>query len=186
LPEVIKSFELDITKDVIMPQNFTASTGFPLEVLNLVYNASDCIVSTTVGEGWGLSWTEAMATKTPVIFPQNTCLTEYITDETGYPYPSGGDADHFTVLPHDNEVPRPTAHVGKMVEQMIALYDDREEGKRRAENAYNMVMNTLIWDSHINPRWVKLFDDIASNASAPQPVQSTSDMSNQVLRGDLL
>ena len=151
LPEVIKAFGLDITKDVILPQNFTASTGFPLEILNLVYNASDCIISTTVGEGWGLSWTEAMATKTPVVYPVNTCLGEYITEATGYPYPSGGDPDHITVLPHDNEIPRPTAHVEKMVAQMIALYDDREEATRRAQAAYDMVHSTLVWDEHINP-----------------------------------
>jgi len=111
LPEVLKMMELDISKDVILPQNFSPSTGFPLEILNLIYNASDCVMSTTVGEGWGLSWTEAMATKTPVVFPNNTCLGEYITEETGYPYPSGGDMEHTVVIPNDNEIPRPTAHI---------------------------------------------------------------------------
>ncbi|GAG81779.1 unnamed protein product [marine sediment metagenome] len=57
LPEVIKAFDLDIRSDVILPQNFTPSNGFPLDVLNMIYNASDVVVSTTVGEGWGLSWT---------------------------------------------------------------------------------------------------------------------------------
>jgi len=185
LPEVIKAFELDITKDVILPQNFTASTGFPLEILNLVYNASDCVISTTVGEGWGLSWTEAMATKTPIVFPQNTCLGEYITDETGYPYPSGGDADHITVLPHDNEVPRPTAHVDKMVKQMVALYDDREEAAKRAQAAYDMVHSTLVWDEHINPQWVKLFDHIVKAGDQVETADKP-DLAKQVLKGDLI
>jgi glycosyltransferase involved in cell wall biosynthesis len=122
LPEVIKAFDLDITKDVILPQNFTASTGFPLEILNLIYNSSDCVVSTTVGEGWGLSWTEAMATKTPVVYPINTCLGEYISEETGYTFPSGGDPDHVTILPHDNEVPRPTSHVNKLIDRLVELW----------------------------------------------------------------
>ena len=184
LPEVIKAFDLDITKDVILPQNFTASTGFPLEVLNLIYNASECVISTTVGEGWGLSWTEAMATKTPVVYPTNTCLGDFITEETGYPFPSGGDLDHITILPHDNEVPRPTAHVGRLVERLVELYDDREEAKRRAEAAYEMVTTTLLWDEHINPRWVELFDEI-SNVHLPT-VGPSPDLSTQLLKGDLL
>lgn len=181
LPEVLKGFGLDISKDVILPQKFSASSGFPLDIVNLIYNASDCIVSTTVGEGWGLSWTEAMATKTPVVFPQNTCLTQYITEETGWPYPSGGDMDHITVIPNDNEVPRPTSHISKMVEQLINLYDNREEGKKRAENAFNMVHSNLIWDTHINPQWVDLFDSIKTGPDAV-----SHDPAATVLAGDLL
>jgi glycosyltransferase involved in cell wall biosynthesis len=183
LPEVIKSFGLDISQDVIMPQNFSASTGFPLEVLNLIYNASDCVVSTTVGEGWGLSWTEAMSTKTPVVFPMNTCLPEYITEETGWPYRSGGDADHTTILPHDNEVPRPTSHIGHMVEQLTALYNDREEGKRRAENAYSLVKSSLVWNEHINPRWLALFDEVSDTKGS---LLTDVSPNQPVLKGDLL
>ncbi|MBD3262131.1 MAG: glycosyltransferase [Candidatus Altiarchaeales archaeon] len=184
LPEVIKAFELDIRSDVILPQNFTPSNGFPLEVVNMIYNASDCVVSTTVGEGWGLSWTEAMATKTPVVFPINTCLGEYITEETGFPYPSGGDPDHITVLPHDNEVPRPTSHVGKMVEQLIYLHDNPEEAARRAENAYGMVSSTLFWNEHINPRWVELFDKIVKDQTSPS--QKALDITKPVVKGEML
>lgn len=183
LPEVIKSFGLDITKDVILPQNFSPSTGFPLNVLNMVYNASDAIVSTCVGEGWGLSWTEAMATKRPVIFPNNTCLGEYITDETGFPYPSGEDSDHITILPNDNEVPRPTAHVGEMVKRMIECYDNREEAARRAEQGYQMVTNKLVWDKHINPQWLAMFDRVMQEVSQPIAPQN---LTRPVLKGDLL
>jgi len=185
LPEVIKSHGLDIKEDVILPQNFTPSNGFPLEVVNMIYNASDCIVSTTVGEGWGLSWTEAMATMTPVVFPNNTCLGEYITEETGFPYPSGGDIDHTTVLPHDNEVPRPTGHLHKMVEQLIILHDNRDEGKKRAKAAFEMVSNNLLWDKHINPRWVDVFDKIVSTSSSSL-LETTLDANKPVFKGEML
>lgn len=185
LPEVLKMMELDISKDVILPQNFAPSTGFPLEVLNLIYNASDCVVSTTVGEGWGLSWTEAMATKTPVVFPQNTCLTEYITEETGYPYRSGGDADHTAVIPHDNEIPRPTAHISHLVERLVELYDNRDEARQRAENAFNMVLNNLVWTEHINPQWVKLFDEVVASTT-PGFTPQQPDLAKPVLKGEVL
>ena len=185
LPEVIKSFELDMSRDVILPQRFTPSAGFPLEVLNLVYNACDAVISTTVGEGWGLSWTEAMAVKKPVIYPANTCLTQYITEETGFPYPSGADIDHVVVIPNDNEVLRPVAHVGEMVKRMLEVYDNRELAQKKAETAYNMVMENLVWDKHINPRWVSMFDKIAMDLQRPV-VQNQADNSLPVLKGEVL
>ena len=185
LPEVLKAFELDITSEVILPQNFTPSSGFPLDVVNLIYNSSDAIISTTVGEGWGLSWTEAMATKTPVIFPSNTCLGEYITEQTGYPYPSGGDPDHVTILPNDNEVPRPTAHVDKLVQRMVEAYDDRKGAAERAENAYRMVMSNLTWENHINPQWVQLLDEITADQGEASSFLKI-DASRPVLKGEVL
>jgi D-inositol-3-phosphate glycosyltransferase len=185
LPEVIKGFGLDLKEDVILPQNFTPSNGFPLPVVNMIYNASDVVVSTTVGEGWGLSWTEAMATKTPVIFPQNTCLGEYITEETGFPYPSGGDIDHITVLPNDNEVPRPTGHLNKMVEQLVFLHDNPDEGKKRAETAFEMVSKNLLWNEHVNPRWVDIFDKIVEDTRR-SPVEVSLDANTPVFKGEML
>lgn len=185
LLEVIKSLGLDVTRDVILPQKFNPATGFPLAALNMIYNAADAVISTTIGEGFGLTWSEAMAVRKPVIFPNNTMLGEFITDETGFPYPSGGDLDHITILTNDNEVPRPIAHLSKMVERMIQVYDNREEAAKRAEAAYKMIHSSLIWDQHINPRWVSLFDSIIGemgSTSSSAPV----DISRPILKGEVL
>ena len=185
LPEVIQGFGLNVREDVILPQRFTPSNGFPLEVLNLLYNSSDCLISTTVGEGWGLSWTEAMACKTPVVYPLNTCLGEYITEETGFPFKSGGDMDHITVLPNDNEVPRPTAHIADAVKQLMMVCDNPLEAAKRAEAAYKMVHSTLIWNKQINPQWVNLFDEISAGTAGPQPI-ADPDLAMPVLKGEML
>jgi len=154
----------------------------------MIYNACDAVVSTCVGEGWGLSWTEAMAVGKPVIFPQNTCLTEWITEENGFPYPSGGDMDHITILPNDNEIPRATAHIDKMVEQMVLVHDNEKEREKRATAGYEMVKNKLIWDEHINPRWVELFDSIVAETQNNVKLESfsKSDLTRPVLRGEML
>lgn len=131
------------------------------------------------------SWTEAMACKVPVIFPNNTCLGEYITEETGFPYASGQDADHITVLPNDNEVPRPTAHISEVVERLIQVHDNRDEAKKRAANAYSMVMNNLVWDKHVNPRWLAMFDQIIAEANLPYAAPGVN-VARPVLQGDLL
>ena len=49
-----------------------------VRLLNAVYNASDVFLSTHLGEGWGLTVTEAMATKTPIVVPDNTSMTEIV------------------------------------------------------------------------------------------------------------
>jgi len=59
LPELCKFLNLSITDDVIFPQNFGPNQGYPRQVLNMLYNCVDCVVSTSIGEGWGLClWPE--------------------------------------------------------------------------------------------------------------------------------
>lgn len=46
------------------------------ELLNKIYNASDAMVTTPLGEGWGFIYTEAAATKKPIIAPLSTSFIE--------------------------------------------------------------------------------------------------------------
>lgn len=163
LLEVCRSFGLDTKRDVIFPQNFGPNQGYPREILNRIYNASDCVLSTTLGEGWGLSWVEAMATKTPVIMPANTALIENITSDKGYLVDSGTNPSLFTVIPHDNEVIRPLVDVEKMVEAMLDVYNNYDEAKNKARRAYEWVVSDLDWQKSVVPKWIELFDKAFSN-----------------------
>jgi len=71
---------LKIGKDIIVPKEYSENKGCDVSELNKIYNAFDCFITTTTAEGWGLSVVEAMATKTLVICPKHTSLTE-ITDD---------------------------------------------------------------------------------------------------------
>lgn len=159
LPQILDQYGLSTVTDVIFPKNFGPNQGYPRHIVNLIYNCSDCILSTTLGEGWGLSWTEAMATKTPVIMPANTALVENITEERGWPVKSGTNPSLYTVFPHDNEVVRPLVDVEDMVRAMIEVYRNPKEAKRRAENAYAWVVTQLEWNNSIVPKWVEVFDN---------------------------
>ena len=53
-----------------------ANKGASVETLNKIYNASDLFVTTTLGEGWGLTFSEAAATQTPIIAPNSTSFIE--------------------------------------------------------------------------------------------------------------
>lgn len=161
LIQVARSMDLELHKDFALPGNFGPNQGYPLEVLNKIYNASDVVTSTTLGEGWGLSTVEAMATKTPIVFPRNTSLEEIIgeSEERGYLVPSGENLTDYTVLPHDNEVLRPLTNVEALVEKLIHIHDDRDEAKQKAQTAYNWVRENMQWSKHIVPQWQKLIDD---------------------------
>ena len=157
LPEIVKGYGLNISEDVIFPENFGPNQGYPRQIVNMIYNISDCVISTTLGEGWGLSWTEAMATKTPVIMPGNTALVECINEDRGWLCKSGTNPSLYTVVPHDNEVIRPLVDVDDLVKQMLDVYNNPEEVKRRTENAYTWVTTQMEWQNCIVPRWVELF-----------------------------
>jgi len=159
LPEVCKMMGLDITKDVIFPQNFGPNQGYPREIVNALYNASDVIVSTTLGEGFGLSWIEAMAANVPIIMPRNTALAEFITEDKGYLVNSGTNPSLWTIIPHDNEVLRPLVEVDDLVKTLVHIYNNRDEAKQKAENAYKWVTNNMDWQRSIAPYWIKLFDE---------------------------
>lgn len=160
LPEVCKAYNLDITSDVIFPQNFGPNQGYPRQIVNMLYNCVDATISTTLGEGWGLSWSEAMATKTPIIMPRNTALTEAISEDRGYLVNSGTNPSLLTVLPHDNEVIRPLVDVEDMVVKMLDVYNDYDKAQARAEAAYEWVTKDLAWGAKgpVVDRWIKVFD----------------------------
>lgn len=158
LAEVCKSYDLDITKDVIFPKNFGPNQGYPRHVLNLLYNCSDVVVSTTLGEGFGLAWMEAMGTRTPVVMPANTMLPEFITGDTGWLCKSGSTPSLWTTIQFDNEVPRPLTDIDDLVKILVEIHDNPQEAKRRAENAYRWVNAKMDWQRSIAPMWVKLFD----------------------------
>jgi len=154
LAEVIPAMGLVMNEDVLLPGgNFGPNQGFPLDIVNRIYNASDVIASTTLGEGWGLSTVEAMACKTPVVFPRNTALSEIVQEDRGYLVKSGATPNDYIVFPNDNEVLRPVTSVTDLAETLIHIYDNPEEAKKRAEVAYSWVTSNLCWDKHIVPLW---------------------------------
>ena len=71
---------LKVGVDVLFPKDFSENKGCDNAQLNRIYNAFNCFITTTTAEGWGLTVTEAMATKTLVICPKHTSLTEITND----------------------------------------------------------------------------------------------------------
>lgn len=141
------------------PGTFSASQGYPIQILNGIYNSADLVISSTLGEGWGLSCTEAMACKVPILFPKNTSLVEIIgeNEERGYFCKSGEDTDHTICLgAMDNNLVRPVINVNDMADKMFYIYNHKDEARQKAEEAFKWVST---WDD-IAPRWI----DVMSRA----------------------
>ena len=134
---------LEVGKDVILPKDYSENKGCSLEELNKIYNSFDCFITTTTAEGWGLTVTEAMATKCLVICPKHTSLTE-ITN-------NGENTLNFmfsqqAVFVNDFEKIRHTTNpmeVKTLCEVVYGLKNEEPElqdrVKQKIENAFNKV-----------------------------------------------
>lgn len=158
LMEIAKNYGLEWDKDWACPApgTYGANQGYPVNVVNYIYGASDLVVSSTVGEGWGLSSSEAMACKVPVLFPRNTSLVEIIGEDErrGYLFNSGKDMNAFVCMGiPDNNILRPTADIYDMAEKMEYIHNHYDEAKAKAEVAYDEVWT---WNS-VGDAWKEVF-----------------------------
>lgn len=87
-------------EDYVVPK--TMGGGYPVSLVNQLYNAADCVLTTTHGEGWGLSLTEAMATKTPIVAPDNTSISEILANNRGILVPSGQTNNDWYTQGHED------------------------------------------------------------------------------------
>ncbi len=147
------------------PPNFDERFGVPREALNSIYNAADCLISTTTGEGWGLTTTEAMTAQCPVIVPRNSSCVEIVgaNEERGYLADSGGDVDHMFIPYGNSSNPRPLVHARSMLEKLERVYANRDEAKEKASQAWEWTHNHTWW--HAGEQWKALFAKIAEGGA---------------------
>jgi glycosyltransferase involved in cell wall biosynthesis len=152
--EMAKFWGLQPDVDFMAPKDFNAYHGCPVDVLNKIYNASDVIISTTLGEGWGLTATEAMAARRPVIIPDNTAFSELGADGRARLVKSG--SDFFCLGAMDANQYRPLTDMGDLVEALTDCHDNRDKYRVMADNAYNWAIG-LSWDN-IGKQWLDVFE----------------------------
>jgi len=168
--EMAVSMGLDPNKDLTVPnpQQFGAHSGFPIEFLNQIYGATDCFLTTTHGEGWGLSITEAMATKTPVVGPRNTSLVEILgqNNERGWTVDSGATSTDWILKENDNDRIRPLMSVEQAADAILYIKDssNSQDVESRVQKAYDWA-SSYTWKS-ICQEWNTLFELAAKHAKS--------------------
>jgi len=140
----------------------TSMSGLPEDVMPYVYNAIDVQVSTTMGEGWGLTTHEGMACGVPQLVPDWAALGEWPRGAVRYA-PVGARQAHENMLTTIGGIVDQDAFIG----EMDALYRDadlrREYGRLALARATEPRFS---WDS-VAAR----FDTLLREVAAQAPVQ---------------
>lgn len=146
----------EIQKDISYP-NPDAMHLITKDVLRQIYAASDVVVSTSTGEGWGLSTVESQACKIPVVMPRNTASIEIIGkhEERGLL----AKCSDFTIFPRwDHGLIRPTTDVNDLADKICQVHYYPETAKDRAEAAYAWIKENCDWDKIVK-RWDEIFSE---------------------------
>lgn len=142
------------------PDRFKLGLSFEDDFINGLYNIADVNLSTTLGEGFGLSMVEAMATKTLNIFPDNTALSEILADKRGLLASCGETPNHLICNgPLDNNQLRPVVDIEDLVGKMLWAYAHPEQRKEIEERAYAWSLEHLNWDN-IGKQWHELITNL--------------------------
>lgn len=147
-------------EEVLVPDQFNECQGYPVDVLNKIYNASDVILSTTLGEGWGLTATEAMAAKTPVMIPDHTACSEIGAEGRARLIRCGKEVVGLGAAGLNRYWP--LTDFDDLVAALIDCCDHYAKYQEMAEKAYQWV-RTLSWD-RIGDEWRKLFELASASA----------------------
>lgn len=102
-------------EDIIFPPNYFPGHGYPVDILNQLYNASDLFLTTHLGEGDGLGQREALAAGLPVIAPNITSSFEMLPPERGFTY------EPTDLLFLENSGYRPVGHTDDIVAKMLEV-----------------------------------------------------------------
>ena len=141
----------------LLPKEFEEMMA-DTDIVNKIYNASDVYLTTTLGEGWGLGYSEAASCKVPIIAPYSTSFMEM----SAY----GKNAYMLTTLvpfcsTFDNVI-REQTDTYEIADKIIAVamdkYSNSEVIKKKIQNSYEWVKK-LEW-SEVCKSWVNYFKEI--------------------------
>lgn len=166
------------------PKYFSANQGYPVETLNKIYNVADLLITTTLGEGWGFSLTEGMATKLPILAPNITSIPEILGSKynggldgcetieeienskkiRGIPVKSGATINDYVYMGTDHERLRPITDIDDMAEKMKWAYYHKDKVREIAERGHKWAKD-LTW-TYICMQWKNLLEESIKDIKA--------------------
>ena len=128
----------------------------PEEELNMIYNASNLNISSTIGEGCGLSLLEAQACGTPSLAPKNSAIPEMI-GTTGEMVKNNAVFSH----PMDNGHIRPHVDPFAMSQALEYYYNKwKESGEDKVvdQKCLENIKTNFLWDDK-REKLEKIFEE---------------------------
>jgi glycosyltransferase involved in cell wall biosynthesis len=131
-------------KDYTMPMHKKYTDGaYTLSDMNDVYNSFDVFLTTSTAEGWGLTLTEAICCKLPIIFGYHTSQKEIAA-----PLKSGKCIELTkSVQIHDGNAIRYKLNPTEIAEWMNLFYKQYQAGEKENFDKYDEVIKKYNWDS---------------------------------------
>ncbi len=157
IPNAMKELGLRAEADVVLPENYSLDNPTPEETLAAIYSSADCFLTTSFGEGWGITHTDAMARGLPVVAPANTVFTEQLdAGARGYLYPCR-EKIWFKDIGF-----RPIGRVEDACEALTAAYSDfctHKRGTNPRALAAKEWAKDYSWDKVLE-QWKQLFKSL--------------------------
>jgi glycosyltransferase involved in cell wall biosynthesis len=136
--------------------------AFPDSEIVKLYQAADCFLTTSMGEGHGLTTTEAMCVGLPVIAPDNTSFKELLADDRGFLC----DIDRFIIPYGNSDYPYPIVKVEDVTKKLLLIYNKFRPNSRFNQTDQSMSLRTYCekqkW-SNIQKQWRDYFKKIIQN-----------------------
>jgi glycosyltransferase involved in cell wall biosynthesis len=161
LYQAVLAAGLTVGRDVIFPEAYHPARGIADAELNEIYNAADIYFTTTLGEGWGLPITEAMAAGLPVVAPRHSSLAEIGGEGRAVLYEC---REQIWV---DNSGYRPLGLMDDIVAALVRAVSMPELERRRMTEQARGFAGGLDW-SLVAPRWVPIVDRLVARGRAAQ------------------
>lgn len=143
---------------IISAPNITAQEGIPLDLMPYYYAPADVGLSTTMGEGWGLTTHERMAMRIPMIVPEYSALGEWA--KGGVHYTKVSDIPYFNIgsLNTRGGVPEKESTIAALEK----IYTDKQYRDDIAEKGYQLATQAKFKWYNIAQQFHKVFIDVIS------------------------
>lgn len=158
--QLAQYYGMDDSRLVITSPNITAGRGIPREMMKYMYSSHDVHISTTLGEGFGLTQAESMACGVPQIVPEWSALNEWCRFDDGSP------AVLFvpctTTLANTGGINTigGVADEAVFVKNLNDLYNNEQLRKDFGKAAFNLITQPKFnWDS-ISKEFLRIFKSL--------------------------
>jgi len=151
------SYRYEIDTRLIITSTTQGIQMVPEEKLNLIYNATDVGINTSVGEGWGLVNHEHAATGAVQVVPDHSACAELFND-VGLLIPIG-----MRLLNQDTLTSSGYVRPEDLAEQLEKLYSNKALLRNLSDKCYKKFSgNEYSWKYIVNKYWNPIFKELTN------------------------